>query len=67
MELGQLLVVLEAMKMEHAVHAAAAGTVTEVNVAEGDQVETGRVLVVVEADDANDGEGAGVGEPGGSS
>ena len=49
-EAGQLLVVLEAMKMEHAVHAAAAGTVTEVDVAEGDQVETGRVLVVVEPD-----------------
>ncbi len=47
---GQLLVVLEAMKMEHAVHAAAAGTVTAVEVAEGDQVETGRILVVVEAD-----------------
>jgi len=42
--------VLEAMKMEHAVHAAAPGTVTSVTVAEGDQVETGRVLVVVEAD-----------------
>ncbi len=48
---GQLLVVLEAMKMEHAVHAAAAGTVSSVSVAEGDQVETGRVLVVIEADD----------------
>jgi len=48
---GQLLVVLEAMKMEHAVHATTAGTVTEVTVAEGDQVETGRVLVVVEDPD----------------
>ncbi len=47
---GQLLVVLEAMKMEHAVHATAAGTVTAVHVSEGDQVETGRTLVVVEAD-----------------
>ncbi len=47
-EAGQVLVVLEAMKMEHAVHAPAAGTVTEVVVAEGDQVETGRLLVVVE-------------------
>ncbi len=47
-EAGQLLVVLEAMKMEHAVHAASAGTVTDVHVAEGDQVETGRILVVVE-------------------
>ena len=50
-EAGQVLVVLEAMKMEHAVHATAAGTVTEVDVAEGDQVETGRILVVVEAAD----------------
>jgi propionyl-CoA carboxylase alpha chain len=47
---GQVLVVLEAMKMEHAVHASSAGTVVEVDVAEGDQVETGRVLVVVEPD-----------------
>jgi propionyl-CoA carboxylase alpha chain len=50
-EAGQILVVLEAMKMEHAVHASAAGTVTEVDVAEGDQVESGRILVVVEPDD----------------
>ena len=49
-EAGQVLVVLEAMKMEHAVHAGAPGTVAEVGVAEGDQVETGTVLVVVEPD-----------------
>jgi propionyl-CoA carboxylase alpha chain len=49
-EAGQVLVVLEAMKMEHAVAAGGPGTVAEVAVAEGDQVETGRVLVVVEAD-----------------
>jgi len=64
---GQLLVVLEAMKMEHAVHAAAAGTVTSVTVAEGDQVETGRVLVVVDTDagpEASD--GAGPGDDGGA-
>jgi len=47
-EAGQLLVVLEAMKMEHAVHAGLAGTVTDVGVAEGDQVETGQVLVVLD-------------------
>ncbi len=51
-EAGQVLVVLEAMKMEHAVHAGASGTVAEVDVAEGDQVETGRVLAIVEADGA---------------
>jgi biotin carboxyl carrier protein len=56
---GQVLVVLEAMKMEHAVHAGTAGTVAEVDVAEGDQVETGRVLAVVEADPVPvDGDGA---------
>jgi propionyl-CoA carboxylase alpha chain len=60
---GQLLVVLEAMKMEHAVHAATPGTVTSVTVAEGDQVETGRVLVVVEAD-ADPGSPAGTGTTG---
>jgi propionyl-CoA carboxylase alpha chain len=47
---GQILVVLEAMKMEHTVHAGAAGTVVEVDVSEGDQVETGRLLAVVEPD-----------------
>ncbi len=47
---GQLLVVLEAMKMEHAVFATSAGTVVEVDVGPGDQVETGRVLAVVEPD-----------------
>jgi biotin carboxyl carrier protein len=52
-EAGQVLVVLEAMKMEHAVAAGGPGTVAEVAVAEGDQVETGRVLVVVEADGAS--------------
>jgi propionyl-CoA carboxylase alpha chain len=46
-EPGQLLVVLEAMKMEHAIHASAAGTVSEVDVSVGDQVETGRLLVVM--------------------
>jgi 3-methylcrotonyl-CoA carboxylase alpha subunit len=41
------LVVLEAMKMEHTVRAAAAGTVRAVHVAVGDQVDTDRVLAVV--------------------
>lgn len=49
-EAGQVLVVLEAMKMEHAVHAGTSGTVAEVDVVEGDQVETGRLLAVVEPD-----------------
>ena len=53
-EAGQVLVVLEAMKMEHAVLAGTTGTVVEVDVVEGDQVETGRVLAVVEADPVDD-------------
>jgi propionyl-CoA carboxylase alpha chain len=47
-EAGALLVVLEAMKMEHEVRAPAAGTVAELRVQAGSQVETGAVLVVVE-------------------
>jgi propionyl-CoA carboxylase alpha chain len=45
---GQDLVVLEAMKMEHTVHAAMEGTVAEVMVTPGTQVESGQVLVVLE-------------------
>jgi biotin carboxyl carrier protein len=45
---GQPLVVLEAMKMEHTVAATSAGTVAEVKVSAGQQVEAGAVLVVVE-------------------
>ncbi len=44
---GQLLVVVEAMKMEHRVVAPADGQVAEVRVAVGDQVAAGDVLVVL--------------------
>jgi biotin carboxyl carrier protein len=46
-EAGTPLVVLEAMKMEHTVRAAEAGTVRELHVAVGDQVDTDRLLAVV--------------------
>ena len=46
---GQTLVILEAMKMEHAIGSPEDGSVTEVRVAAGEQVERGTVLVVVEA------------------
>jgi propionyl-CoA carboxylase alpha chain len=46
---GAELLVLEAMKMEHRVHASTAGTVTELRVTRGQQVDAGDVLVVVEA------------------
>jgi propionyl-CoA carboxylase alpha chain len=45
---GQLLVILEAMKMEHRIIAPVDGTVTEVKVSEGDQVDNGQILIVLE-------------------
>ena len=51
-EQGQLLVVLEAMKMEHRIVAPENGRVTEVRVAAGDQVANGALLVVVESADS---------------
>jgi len=44
---GDLLVVLEAMKMENEIQASSGGTVKEIRVKEGDSVNTGDVLVVV--------------------
>jgi len=44
----QPLLVLEAMKMEHEILAPAAGTLTELRVAAGAQVQTGTVLAVIE-------------------
>jgi len=44
---GESLLVLEAMKMEHAVRAPADGTVEQLAVAEGDQVEAEALLIVV--------------------
>ena len=46
---GDRLVVLEAMKMEHRLVAKLAGTVRVVNVAEGDQVGDGSILIEIEA------------------
>jgi propionyl-CoA carboxylase alpha chain len=44
---GQVLVILEAMKMEHSIRAAASATVSEVRVSVGDQVDARQVLVVL--------------------
>ena len=48
---GQRLMVLEAMKMEHALTAPFDGTVTELSVSEGGQVQVEAVLAVVEPND----------------
>jgi 3-methylcrotonyl-CoA carboxylase alpha subunit len=47
-EAGQLLLVVEAMKMEHAINAPRAGTVDVVSCAVGDRVEDGVELVTLE-------------------
>jgi 3-methylcrotonyl-CoA carboxylase alpha subunit len=46
-KLGDSLIVLEAMKMEHLIKADAAGLVGDLLVQEGDQVQGGELLVVV--------------------
>ena len=50
---GSTVIVLEAMKMEHAVRTPAAGVVTAISVSVGDQVDSGQVLAVVGADEAS--------------
>jgi acetyl-CoA/propionyl-CoA carboxylase biotin carboxyl carrier protein len=45
---GDVLLVLEAMKMENDIVAERGGTVTEVAVSEGESVDTGATLVVIE-------------------
>ena len=47
-ELGQDVIILESMKMEIPIQAETAGTVTEVKVEEGEFVNEGGVLVVLE-------------------
>ena len=45
---GQLLLVLEAMKMQHRITAPFNGSVKELHVREGDQVDNGALLVLIE-------------------
>ncbi len=44
---GDVLLILEAMKMENEIMAAADGKITSVNVNKGDSVETGAVLCTI--------------------
>jgi propionyl-CoA carboxylase alpha chain len=47
---GQLVIILEAMKMEHRILAAADGVVREMRVYAGGQVEAGELLLVIEGE-----------------
>jgi acetyl-CoA/propionyl-CoA carboxylase biotin carboxyl carrier protein len=47
---GQVICVIEAMKMENEVHAHRAGRVAELSIAPGQPVATGQVICVVESD-----------------
>ena len=49
-ESGQVLCIVEAMKMENEVHAHRAGRVTELSVAPGQPVKTGQIICVVTAE-----------------
>ncbi|MGI9374003.1 MAG: acetyl/propionyl/methylcrotonyl-CoA carboxylase subunit alpha [Hyphomicrobiales bacterium] len=50
-EQGEVVAILEAMKMEHSLVAGVSAPVKEVAVAEGDQVEEGQLLVSLAVDD----------------
>jgi len=47
-QIGDPLLVLEAMKMENEIHSSIAGTVKKINVSTGDRVNKGDALVVIE-------------------
>jgi acetyl-CoA/propionyl-CoA carboxylase biotin carboxyl carrier protein len=49
-ETGQVICVVEAMKMENEVHAHRSGRVSELSVAPGETVKTGQVICVIGAD-----------------
>ena len=46
---GELIAVLEAMKMEHELTAPVSGRLSELRVAEGDQLDSGAIIGVIEA------------------
>ena len=49
---GQLVLVLEAMKMEHQIAAPASGVLAELRVAHGAQVNAGDVLAIVATEES---------------
>jgi biotin carboxyl carrier protein len=51
---GQVLIIVEAMKMEHMISCTEDGTVSEVRVVSGQQVEAGDVLLVIDTGGGNE-------------
>ena len=51
-EAGTVVLVLEAMKMQHTIAAPSAGRIATLNAQPGQQVASGDVLAIVEGDDA---------------
>ncbi len=51
---GDVVIVIEAMKMLHSLSASGAGTVDEIRVAVGDQVESKQILITFQIDEAAD-------------
>ena len=58
---GDPIVVIEAMKMEHTIGAGGDGTVAEILVEVGRQVDIDQVIAVIKSDDDEDGHGEGAG------
>jgi geranyl-CoA carboxylase alpha subunit len=50
-EVGQTLVILEAMKMEHPLKADVNGVVEQINIEKGDQVKLRQILAVISPDE----------------
>jgi propionyl-CoA carboxylase alpha chain len=48
---GDVILVLEAMKMQHTITAPTDGVVSELDVSAGQQVEAGAVLAVIEGEE----------------
>jgi propionyl-CoA carboxylase alpha chain len=55
---GQPMLAMEAMKMEHQVVAPLSGTVAEILVAVGQQLDTGQVLVRIDPADTEQADGS---------
>jgi len=50
-EAGDILVILESMKMEVEIEAEISGTISQILYKEGDNIESGDVLVVIKKDE----------------